>query len=206
VKNKKAFNFFDISSLFSRAAAASVCAFSYIFWKEKIRKYSFLYKYMFLKINHLFRSFLSSFFFLHEIFFPRKNIFLHPKNANPKKEKVKTRRKKQQAIDVREKEMCVMCTKHHVVFFYSATSIVDVSSAWPCFLLFFGFVHTHETWHRIFSEIMFTHPIESLSLSLPVLPSSFPFFGAWCVCVDVQIFQICPYICSLCSAGDLSSL
>jgi hypothetical protein len=83
VKNKKAFNFFDISLARRGFGGFGVCLFI-SGWMEKI--FFFLYKYMFLKINHLFRSFL--FFFLRFMkFFPRKNIFLHPKSEPEKKSK-----------------------------------------------------------------------------------------------------------------------
>jgi hypothetical protein len=174
-----------------------VCAFSFrVGW----RKYSFfLYKYMFLKINHLFRSFL--FFFLRFMkFFPRKNIFLHPKS---KPEKKAQGNEKQQAINVRGKrdregERNVMCIKHHVVYFLQSI----VVSAWPCFLLFFR-VCTHS---RNMAQIFFFFRKLCLPIRWKFSPCSSFFFSSLWLCVDVQIFQICPYICSLCSAGDLSSL
>lgn len=128
-------------------------------------------------------------------FFPRKNIFLHPK-SEPENRKFKKKTQGEATSDrcegEREKETCVMCMEHHVVYFLQSI----VVSAWPCSLLFFGFVHTHETWHIFFRK-----------LCLPIRWKFSPCFARFfCLCVDVQIFQICPYTCSLCSAGDLSSL
>lgn len=106
---------------------------------------------------------------------------------------------------------CISRVPKHRVFFLH--SIVALS----CLLAFcvrFSGVHT-----RNISELMFTHRIvrrEFLSLPFDIncFRSCCCCFSSTlthslipvCVCVFVQIFRICSYICSLCSAGDISDL
>lgn len=125
-------------------------------------------------------------------FFPRKNIFLHPKS-----EPEKSARQREATSDQceGERERNVMCIKHHVVYFLQSI----VVSGLAMFLAFFRVCTHSRNMAHFFSEIMFTHPMEILSLFCSLLLPSlracvwmckyFKFAHTYAPCVQLEIYQ-----------------
>lgn len=131
-------------------------------------------------------------------FFPRKNIFLHPKSEPEKNKPAKNARQWEATSDQcegeREKDVCNVYGTSCCVFF-----AVDRRLRLAMFLAFFRVCTHSRNMAHFFSEIMFTHPMEILSLFCSLLLPSlracvwmckyFKFAHTYAPCVQLEIYQ-----------------
>lgn len=121
--------------------------------------------------------------------------------------KKKAQGEKQQAIDVRGRDVCNVhgTREHHVSSFVFAVD--RFSFCLPSLRLpkHISGVHTRNMAVFFFGNYVYPSMVQKLSPGLATNCSAVCRQRRSLVCVCVcEIFQICPYTCSLCSAGDIS--